>query len=198
METDMPIMEVRHVAGSLDKAQKATLARKLTDVLIRMEGGANTPGGRAFATVLFTPTSADDWWVGGTTDDTYVSAPGKFIVNIWIPEGYMNIAHKNEVHEWVASAIREAMGVSDPGNGILTVINEVTEGTWGNAGHPISLESIAGAVGQPKDGPRFRWSYDYFQAKGRVMAQAGYPTDAGGLLPSLTPADDTAQRRAAG
>lgn len=190
----MPIMDVRHAAGALDRGQKAALAEKLTQVMIQMEGGANTHGGRAFATVLFTPSAETDWWVGGTTDDTYVSPPGKFIVHIWIPEGYMNIAHKNEVHAGVAAAIIEVTGSDAPGNSILTVINEVTEGNWGNAGRPISLESIAATVGQPTDGPRFRWSHDYFQAKARVMAQAGYPNDAGGLLPSLTPGCDTARR----
>lgn len=186
----MPIMEIRHVAGALDRAQKAALAEKLTQVMIQMEGGANTEGGRAFATVLFTPTAPEDWWVGGATDDTDVAAPGKFIVTVWIPEGYMNIAHKNEVHAWVAAAITEAMGTREPGRNILTVINQVIEGDWGNAGHPISLESIAGTVGQAQDGPRLTWSRAYFQAKARAMAAAGYPTDAGGLLPSLTPACD--------
>ena len=26
---------------------------------------------------------------------TYVTGPGKFPVNVFIPEGYMNVAHKN-------------------------------------------------------------------------------------------------------
>lgn len=190
----MPIMEVCHVAGSLDRTRKATIARELTEVMIRMEGGANTDGGRAFATVLFTPHAEEDWWVGGVTDDSYVSPPGRFIVNIWIPEGYMNIAHKNEVHAWVAAAITTAMGSQEPGRSLLTVINEVTEGDWGSAGKPISLESIAATVGQTTDGPRFRWSSDYFSAKARAMAQAGYPADAGGLLPSLTPQRETSRK----
>ncbi|MFG1404264.1 tautomerase family protein [Xanthobacter sediminis] len=190
----MPIIEVRHVAGALDRTQKAAIAAKLTEVMIQMEGGANTEGGRAFATVLFTPTAAEDWWVGGATDDTYVAAPGRFIVNVWIPEGYMNIVHKNQVHAWVAGAITVAMGTREPGRSILTVINEVIEGDWGNAGHPISLESIAGTVGQAQDGPRLTWSRDYFKAKARAMAAAGYPADTGGLLPSLTPAGDPARK----
>jgi len=138
----MPIMDVRYAAGSLEKEAKAVLAQKLTDVLIRMEGGANTPGGRGFAWVFFTAFAEDDWWIGGRAGDEYVSPPGKFLVHIAIPEGYMNIAHKNEVHAWVAAAIAEVAG-SGAGGSILTVIDEVTEGNWGNAGHPISLESIA-------------------------------------------------------
>jgi phenylpyruvate tautomerase PptA (4-oxalocrotonate tautomerase family) len=182
----MPIMDVRYAAGILDKEAKAVLAQKLTDVLIQMEGGANTPGGRGFAWVFFTAFAEDDWWIGGSAGDEYVSPPGKFLVHIAIPEGYMNVAHKNEVHAWVAAAIAEVAG-SGAGGSILTVIDEVTEGNWGNAGHPISLESIAESVGQSKQGERLRWSRSYFEAKARAMAAAGFPKDAGGLFPSLTP-----------
>jgi len=182
----MPIMDVRYAAGSLDKQAKAALAQKLTDVLIRMEGGANTPGGRGFAWVFFTAFAEDDWWIGGSAGADYVAPPGKFLVHIAIPEGYMNIAHKNEVHAWVAAAIAEVTG-GGAGGSILTIIDEVTEGDWGNAGRPISLESIAETVGQSKQGERLRWSRAYFEAKARAMAAAGYPKDAGGLFPSLTP-----------
>lgn len=182
----MPIMDVRYAAGTLDAAAKADLAVRLTDVLIKMEGGANTPGGRAFAWVFFTAFAADDWWIGGRTDGTYVTGPGKFLVNVFIPEGYMNVTHKNEVHAWVAEAIAGTTGCSDPAGSLLTVINEVTEGNWGDGGQPISLESIARTVGQD-DGPRPLWSRAYFEAKARAMVAAGYPGDTGGMLPSLRP-----------
>jgi phenylpyruvate tautomerase PptA (4-oxalocrotonate tautomerase family) len=106
----MPIMDVRYPAGRLDKTTKATMAAKLTDVLIKMEGGANTHGGRAFATVLFNEVAEENWWVGGRTDNEFVSASGKFLVHVTIPEGYMNTAHKTEVHVWVTAAIMEATG----------------------------------------------------------------------------------------
>jgi phenylpyruvate tautomerase PptA (4-oxalocrotonate tautomerase family) len=181
----MPLMDVHYAEGSLDETMKARLAGLLTDVLIRMEGGANTPGGRAFAWVFFTRFAAPDWWIGGQTDATYVSPPGKFLVRITIPEGYMNTAHKNEVHAWVAEAIAETTGRAGPGDSILTVIEEVTEGNWGCAGHAISLESIAATVGQAS-GPRVAWSRSYFEAKARARAAVAYPADTGGLLPSLT------------
>jgi len=190
----MPIMDVRCAAGRLDQAAKAKLAARLTDVLIRMEGGANTRGGRAFAWVFFTEFAEEDWWIGARADAEYVSPPGKFLVHISIPEGYMNVAHKNEVHGWVAAAIAEVVGGAGRGGSILTVIDEVTEGNWGAAGKPISLESIAGTVGQAKDGSRLDWSRAYFEAKARMMSAAGYPADAGGLLPSL--ADRLAQTSA--
>jgi phenylpyruvate tautomerase PptA (4-oxalocrotonate tautomerase family) len=60
----MPIIKLHYPVGRLDNETKAILAQKLTDVLVQMEGGANTDGGRAFAAVLFTAVAEDDWWVG--------------------------------------------------------------------------------------------------------------------------------------
>jgi phenylpyruvate tautomerase PptA (4-oxalocrotonate tautomerase family) len=181
----MPIMDVRYAAGSLDVAGKAALAERLTDVLVQMEGGANTSGGRAFAWVCFSEFAADDLWIAGRP--TVGSEGGAtFLVHISVPEGYMNRARKDEVHAWVAAAIAKAPGMATPKLRILTVIDEVTEGNWGSLGLPISLESIAVAVGQPKDGQRLGWARSYFAAKARAVSAAGFPTDMGGLPPSMS------------
>jgi phenylpyruvate tautomerase PptA (4-oxalocrotonate tautomerase family) len=186
----MPIMNVRYPAGRLDKQTKAMLARKLTDVLIQMEGGANTQGGRGFAAVLFSEIAADDWWIGGGMDDKFVSAAGKFLVHVTIPEGYMNVTHKAEVHAWVPAAILDVTGGSDDpgaGNSIQVIIDEVPEGNWGAGGQTISLESIAGKVGMSTNGSRFAWVRSYFEAKARLLKSFSYPDDVGGLPPSITP-----------
>jgi len=178
-------MQVQYPDQALDDARKADLARRLTDVLIAMEGGADTRGGRAFAWVLFTPVKPADWWVGGRQDDQFVYPPGRFLVHVTIPEGYMNAAHKSEVHASVNAAIVAAMGCADEpdaGKSVLVVIDEVTEGNWGAAGQSISLAAIAGSVGLRKDGDRFAWVQAYFSAKRRQFEAAGYPEDAGGLL----------------
>jgi phenylpyruvate tautomerase PptA (4-oxalocrotonate tautomerase family) len=181
----MPVMHIRYPAGALDAAHKATLASRLTDVLLEMEGGARTDGGRAFATVLFSPVDAGDWWVGGRDDETYVAPPGRFLVRVSIPEGYMDQAHKSGVHRAVSDSICDVLGrTGDPklGANILVTIEEVTEGNWGAAGHTISLASIAETVGLPKTGDRFRWVLEYFAAKARAFRTAGYPAGTGGLL----------------
>ncbi len=180
----MPIMDVRLPAGRLDKTAKAGLAQRLTEVLIRMEGGADTHGGRAFAWVLFTEVSEDDWWVGGSTGGEFVAPAGKFLVHVTIPEGYMNQDHKADVQRWVTDAILAVTDApAEAGQSILVVIDEVTEGNWAAAGRTISLASIAGTVGLPKTGARYAWVEAYFAAKARQYAAAGYPADCGGLLP---------------
>ena len=181
----MPIMQVYHEETALDAAAKQQLAQRLTDVLIAMEGGADTSAGRAFAWVLFSPVKSGDWWVGGRCDDRFVHPPGRFLVHVTIPEGYMNAQHKSEVHAWVNDAIIAVMGDAEAphaGASALVVIDEVTEGNWGAAGRTISLSAIAGSVGLPKDGDRFAWVQAYFAAKRRQCETAGYPDDIGGLL----------------
>jgi phenylpyruvate tautomerase PptA (4-oxalocrotonate tautomerase family) len=183
----MPIMQVCYPKNALDTERKAALARRLTDVLIAMEGGANTTGGRAFAWVLFAPVKTDDWWVGGRTDDAFVTPPGRFLIHVTVPEGYMSAAHKSEVHAGVNEAILDVMGgtaAGNPGASALVVIDEVTEGNWGAGGRTISLDGIADSVGLSKSGERFQWVRAYFEAKARQFSEAGYPAGTGGLLPS--------------
>jgi len=193
----MPIMQVRYPEAALDAERKAALARRLTELLIAMEGGANTTGGRAFAWVLFTPVKLDDWWVGGETGDAFVAPPGKFLVHVAIPEGYMNAAQKSDVHSAVNAAIVDVIDGTRQaklGSSVLVVIDEVPEGNWGAAGRTISLASIADAVGLDRDSKRFAWVQAYFTAKRRQYAAAGYPADIGGLLPAHD-ASETASLR---
>jgi len=182
-------MDVRYPAGSLEGPTGETLAQRLTEVLISMEGGANTRAGRAFARVLFTEVKAGNWWVGGYADNTLIAPPGAFLVHVTVPEDYMNAAHKSEVHLAVNGAITQAMRASpqpDTGASVLVVIDEVTEGNWGAGGRTISLDSIAESVALPKHGERFQWARSYFQAKARQFVSAGYPAGTCGLLPSTS------------
>src|SRR5271170_2881456 len=156
----MPIMQVFYQSGSLQAERKTALAQRLTDVLLTMEGGAKTPGGLAFATVLFTEVPESDWWVGGCTDATYVAPPGKFLVRVSVPEGYMSQAHKTEVHAAINAAIIEIAGdAHDPNQGanVLVIIDEIAEGNWGAGGRTISLAMIAETVGLAKTSTRFKW-----------------------------------------
>ncbi|HQR53359.1 MAG TPA: tautomerase family protein [Burkholderiales bacterium] len=181
----VPVLQIYHPQGSLAGERKAALAQRLTEVLLTMEGNARTAGGLGFASVLFTEVAASDWWVGGRTDATHVAPPGKFLVRVTIPEGYMNQAHKTEVHVAVTAAIVAVTGnPADPAHGgsVQVIIDEVTEGNWGAHGKTISLASIADTVGLAKGGERFQWVRAYFAAKARQFAAAGYPADTGGLL----------------
>jgi phenylpyruvate tautomerase PptA (4-oxalocrotonate tautomerase family) len=197
----MPVMYVHYPKEALDAASKRALATKLTEVLLSMEGGARTPGGLAFATVLFTEVEPEDWWVGGEMDSTHVGPPGKFLVRVSIPEGYMSQTYKSAVHSMVNQAILEVLGdPRDPkqGGNILVTIEEVAEGNWGSRGKTISLATIADHVGLPKSGERFKWVMAYFAAKARQFAAARYPADTGGLLATNPNAEEHSATQAPG
>jgi phenylpyruvate tautomerase PptA (4-oxalocrotonate tautomerase family) len=181
----MPIINLTCVEGALGADDKARLAQKLTETLIAMEGGADTRGGRAFAHVIFNEVRRENWWVGGACDDRYVDPPGRFLAHVTIPEGYMNSAHKDEVHAWIHAAIVGVVGGEQaaPTQSVLTVIDEVPEGNWGAGGRRIGMDSIAGVVGLAH-ADRLAWTRAYFEAKARARATAGYPADTGGLLSS--------------
>ena len=178
----MPIMDVRYPAGRLDAAGRKARAERLTDVMIAMEGGADTEGGRAFATVLLTEVAAGCWFVGGQADGTHVSPSGAFLVHVSIPEGYMDQAHKSGVQADVTAAILATIGVaSADAHSVQVILDEVGEGNWAAGGRTISLASIADTVGLSKSGDRFAWVRAYFAAKARAFAAAGYPKGTGGL-----------------
>lgn len=183
----MPIMNVHYVEGTLTDAQKADLSSRLTALMIKMEGGAGTEGGHAFAWVIYDEIKPGNWWAGGRTDKTYVRPPGCFLVDVRIPEGYMNSQHKDEVQAGVNAALMAATGQdmagASAGGSCQVVITEITEGNWAAAGKTISLASIAGSVGLSRTSDRFAWVKAYFGAKARAFQAAGYPPDAGGLLP---------------
>lgn len=190
----MPVIQLYHAKGLLDSARKNDMGKRLTEVLLTMEGGARTPGGLAFASVLFTEVPAEDWWVGGKIDETYVSAPGRLLARVSIPEGYMSQQYKSDVHASVHAAMMASLGAgAGDGSGALVIIEEVTEGNWGAGGHTISLASIAKTVGLAQDGDRFKWVQSYFQAKTRQFAAAHYPPGTGGLLPPAMAAPLTPQ-----
>jgi phenylpyruvate tautomerase PptA (4-oxalocrotonate tautomerase family) len=181
----VPIMKVTYQSGSMSDAQRAALAGRLTDLMLQMEGGADTFGGRSFAWVIYDEIKQGDWWAGGRANAEYVAPPGKFLIDVRIPEGYMNTIHKQEVQSGVNNALMDVLGADGAkvGGSTQVVIHDVTEGNWAAAGRTISLANIAGAVGLAKTGQRFAWVRSYFAAKARQFSAAGYPSDTGGLLP---------------
>jgi len=136
---------VTYQSGSISDTQKAALAARLTEIMIQMEGSADTFGGRSFAWVIYDEIKHGDWWAGGRTDAQYVAPPGKFLVDVRIPEGYMNAAYKDEVQMGVNSALMDVLGASGEaraGGSAQVVIQEITEDNWAAAGKTISLANM--------------------------------------------------------
>ncbi len=185
----MPLFHVEYPSGSLLPAQKAALAEKLTHVLLLIEGGADTRGGRELSYVMFREVPADDWYVGGSSGPEFVAAGGKFIVNLTVPEAATSQTFKEDIHAKVNAVFAEVLGWKDPQDGFSAwvMIREMPEGSWGARGQTYTLERIARHAAVPPDPARRQFVKAYFEAKGVMYGRAGFPAHTSGLYKPSTP-----------
>jgi len=179
----MPMVTVHHVRGALDAAQKPVLAEAMTKVLLTIEGGQDTEGGRSISWVRFQEADNDDWYVGGTTGGRYVSAAGKFLVIVTVPEGSMTRERKSQVHAAVNASVLKVTGTTDvPGAGrsVWVHVIEIPEGHWGTSGKTAGVMGIAMVAGLTPQSPLLDYPRAYFNAKDRLYDTAGFPADTAG------------------
>lgn len=179
----MPMITVEYVEGHLTPEQKAALAEEMTHVILQIEGGADTPEGRSIASVRFRAISAEDWYIGGYTDDTFVSASGKFLVELNVPEGSMDQGRKSECHRAITAAVLKVKGIT-PADGatrsVWVQIFEWPEGHLATSGRTSALFGIAKLAGIPMDHPLLAFPRAYFEAKHRMYDAHAYPAATAG------------------
>lgn len=179
----MPLITVEYPEGALLQDQKDALAEEMTHVLLQIEGGADTPEGRSIAWVRFRPIAAADWYIGGTTDRKYVSAAGKFLIELNVPEGSMDQARKSEAHHAINNAFLRVTGTADEKGAARSVwiqIFEWPEGHFATSGRTASLLGIAKLVGKSVDDPLLTFSRAYFDAKDRWYDAHDFPKETAG------------------
>jgi len=179
----MPMIHFHHPKGSLDPVKKAALAEKLTHVLIEIEGGPGMDGpkARSISWVMFYEIAEDAWMIGGKSDDTYVSPPGKFLVNVHVPEGSLSNARKAMVQKMVFESIFEAFGLEIPADpetvspSIFVMITEWLEGNMGARARTFGLADIGAYIGGTGNSEIRQRGRQYMQARAKLRATAGYP-----------------------
>jgi phenylpyruvate tautomerase PptA (4-oxalocrotonate tautomerase family) len=179
----MPMATVHYVAGSISKEQKTHLGEEMTRVLLMIEGGQDTPGGRSIAWVMFNELGPNDWYIGGRTDATYMSEAGKFLVVVAVPEGSMTKDRKSMVHKEVNDVFLRMTGtegLEGAGRSIWVQVNEIPEGHWGTSGKIAGVMGIAMVAGLKRHSPILDYTRAYLDAKGRMYDLADYPADAAG------------------
>ena len=178
----MPMIQVHYADGALTSEKKAALGQGLTDVLMSIEGGgkAEGPTARSIAWVLFHPTASENLLIGGRADDTYVSPPGKFLVQITVPEGALSQAQKTMMHRSVDEVFHEVfelgprLPLGERYPSILVLIYEWGEGNVGAVGETVGLADIGRYVGEGDPAMRAR-SAAYLHARARWRQAAGFP-----------------------
>ena len=179
----MPMITVDYPERALSQGQKDELAEEMTHVLLEIEGGADTPEGRSIAWVRFREIAASDWYIGGTTDAKYVSAAGKFLIELNVPEGSMNQIQKSDAHRAINEAFLRVTGTAGKkgaGRSVWIQIFEWPEGHLGTSGRTASLLGIAKLTGKTADHPELAFSRAYFDAKDHWYEAHDYPKEASG------------------
>lgn len=179
----MPLVTVECPAGQLSAAQKADLAEELTRVLLEIEGGGDTPFGRAGSRVRFREMNRADWFVGGTNDGNHVSASGPFLVELNVPEGLLDQQRISLAHKATNDAIARVTGAGDDPAATRSVwiqIFEWPEGHLAVSGRTNSLFGIARLAGHPTDHPVLEFPRAYFAAKDRWYNAHDFPEQTAG------------------
>jgi phenylpyruvate tautomerase PptA (4-oxalocrotonate tautomerase family) len=182
-EKSMPMVTVHFVKNSLDPSKKQALAEEMTNVLLEIEGGQDTPGGRSIAWVMFNEIDNNDWYIGGKSDSTYMSKAGKFLVVVTVPEGSMNKERKSMVHKAVNESILKVTGFSGAdgvSRSIWVQVAEIPEGHWGTSGKTAGVMGIAMVAGLTPSSPHLDYTRAYLDAKDRLYDKMEYPKDAAG------------------
>jgi phenylpyruvate tautomerase PptA (4-oxalocrotonate tautomerase family) len=176
-------MTVEHASGTLDAAQKKQLAEDLTRVILEIEGGADTPEGRAIAWLRFKEIDTSDWFIGGVADGSFESASGKFLIELNVPEGSMNQVRKTACHKAITAAVLKVRGVAatdEAARSIWVQIFEWQEGHLATGNRTSSLLGIAKRINLPADHPMLEFPRAYFAAKDRWYDAHGFPEHTAG------------------
>lgn len=180
----MPSITVEHPSGSLNSAQKSALAEQLTHVLLQIEGGVDNPAARSIAWVRYREVAKDDWFIGGTNDDAFVAKGGKFLAELNVPEGSMDMDRKSQAHRAITDAILDIVGVDKDEKGaarsIWVQIFEWPEGHMATSGNTASMLGIALIAGIDPNNPLLDFPKAYFDAKDRMYDGAQFPARTAG------------------
>lgn len=175
----MPMIQVHYPEGGVTPAQREAITDRLTQVLLQIEGGADTPQGRSIAWVQWFERPAGQWAIGGRTDTTHEAPGGKLLLVVTVPEGSLSRERKRQIHRQVHNEVLQALGV--PADAPLAgathwiIINEVTDGNWGAGGRTIGVLSIAKLVGLDDAHPIAARARQYIAAKLAWLKSAGLP-----------------------
>lgn len=179
----MPLITVEHPRDALTREQKAALAEDLTHVIVQIEGGVDTPASRSIAWVRFKDVEPDDWYIGGVNDGSYVSASGRFLIELNVPEGSMDQNRKSDCHKAITAAVLRATGTEGQEGAARSVwiqIFEWPEGHLATSGRTSSLLGIAKLAGIPAYHPLLGFPRAYFAAKDRLYDAHEFPEHTAG------------------
>ncbi len=179
----MPVITIDYPKGKFTPTERDELAESMTQVILQIEGGADTPEGRSIAWVKFNEIDQSDWYIGGDNGSGFEGAAGKFFVELNVPEGSMDQSRKSQCHKAIFDVLLNATNTKDVENAAQSIFVQIVEWPEGHLaanGRTSSLLGIAKVAGIPADHPLLRFPRAYFEAKDRLYDLAEFPKKTAG------------------
>ena len=145
----MPVIDVTYPAGSLNHEAQAAVAAQLTDILMEIEGTKGIAAIAAGTWLLLHEAPPNTIAVGGKF------APGRYYVEITIPEGRLTMSERAELISRVTDTLLKIEGTEPDATQrarIYCLISEIPDGGWGFSGIAITKEYSATRLREIKAG----------------------------------------------
>jgi phenylpyruvate tautomerase PptA (4-oxalocrotonate tautomerase family) len=140
----MTVLRVVTESERLSETQRSELAEALTAAVLDVEVGVDNPVGRTGVMVLFDEFAKERWAVGGHFDDSFVSPPGRMLIEARVMEGVWTPERRSALLMRFYDAVAKAFGVPrDSAFGTCWVLfQQIEDGGWGALGRPLSITDI--------------------------------------------------------
>ena len=137
----MTMVRVTCLEGTLGKEDREQLGEKLTNAVLEVETGKDTPEARAGVMVQFEELPSGHWFHGGRAADELYQSNGIFSVTATVMEGPWTPDLRSELVRRLIGALREVVGTPER-QVIWATIREVPDGCWSINGDVVGIEQF--------------------------------------------------------
>lgn len=138
----MPMIELTAPKGALDNAAQDSLAKTLTDTLLKWEGApVDNPVAQAISWLFVDEKEQGTFYVAGAP----IREP-HWKVKITVPEGVLDDEKKAGLVADVTQIVADFTEDSEVGPRTWCIIREVKDGNWGSDGEIFRRRDIVKAV----------------------------------------------------
>ncbi len=135
------MIRVTSLEGTLGREEREQLGEKLTNGVLEVETGKDTPEARAGVMVQFEELPNAHWFHGGRAADELYQRNGIFSVTATVMEGPWTPDLRSELVRRLIGALREVVGTPER-QVIWATIREVPDGCWSINGDVVGIEQF--------------------------------------------------------
>ncbi len=137
----MTMVRVTCLEGTLGKEDRERLGEKLTNAVLEVETGKDTPEARAGVMVQFEELPSGHWFHGGRAADALYQGNGLFWLTATVMEGPWTPELRSALVSRLVGALREVAGTPERQT-IWATIREVPDGSWSVNGEVVGIEKL--------------------------------------------------------